>query len=85
MATRNEIACSECIAFRIDSFDSHKAYDGKNKTYTVQVPGNYVVRVGGEWIEARLTAGDTLRFVEEVMSESCGIFYKSVTDKLDRV
>lgn len=58
----------ETVAFWLNNYDSHKAYDSKSFRYTIVKDGEYFIKFAGVsgYIKGSLTAGDYLEAVERI-------------------
>lgn len=72
----------ECIAFTINAFDTHAAYNKSQMAYTIVADGDYAVRDSDGWRKITLKQGDTLMDIKEVVAESCGVFYSRALNQI---
>jgi len=74
----------ECIAFKLNAFDTHKAYNEQTRIYTIVQNGFYVIKDSQGWKLLNLKHGDTLNDILYLVSESSGIFYESALNEINQ-
>lgn len=74
----------ECIAFKLNHYDTHKCYNEKSEYYTFPITSHYILRDQlGRYYETTFKAGETIK-TKEVISAQCGVFFMSAEKEIKK-